>query len=38
LKKAEDAFYKIRVPDVCPNEVLNADEDNDFSMIAGEFI
>ena len=37
LKRSEQAFQPISVPDVCPNEHLSATE-SDFSMVAGEFI
>ena len=39
LRKVENAFQKIMVPDVCPNQVFVHDHSQfDFSMTAGEFI
>ena len=29
---------KVKIPDVCPNEVMRGDKQYDFSMVAGEFV
>ena len=34
----EDAFVEVKVPDVCPIDVLGDPEKIDFAMAAGEFI
>ena len=37
--KENDPFTPVKIPDVCPNEVMVGDVTNyDFSMVAGEFI
>jgi len=38
LKTEEQAFLKIKVPDVCPSEAMTSDKQYDFSMVAGEFV
>ena len=34
----EDAFVEVKVPDVCPIDVLGDPEKIDFAMAAGEFM
>lgn len=38
LKREEQAFMKVKIPDVCPNEVMKGHVKYDFSMVAGEFV
>ncbi len=38
LKTEDQAFMKVKIPDVCPNEVMTGDKEYDFSMVAGEFV
>lgn len=38
LKTEDQAFLKVKIPDVCPNEVMRSDVTYDFSMVAGEFV
>jgi carnosine N-methyltransferase len=38
LKTEDQAFLKIKVPDVCPSEAMTSDKVYDFSMVAGEFV
>lgn len=47
LKREDQAFLKIKVPDICPSklefinfldEAMTRDKEYDFSMVAGEFI
>ena len=47
LKTEEQAFTKIKFPDVCPSkctsvnhldEVMKSDKEYEFSMVAGEFV
>jgi carnosine N-methyltransferase len=38
LKTEEQAFLKVQIPDICPNEAMTPDRTYDFSMVAGEFV
>ncbi len=38
LKTEDQAFLKVKIPDVCPAEAMTSDKQYDFSMVAGEFI
>lgn len=49
LKTEEQAFKKIKIPDICPSnsficpymnidEAMTSDKTYDFSMVAGEFV
>jgi len=38
LKSTEDAFKRVKLPDVCPNQVMDNWSQFDFSMVAGEFV
>ena len=38
MKKDEDAFIEVKVPDVCPILEMKNPENFDFAMAAGEFM